>query len=136
MKGTIMTKEIPPPSDHATDAEQARRQSKERAMKNSALVQSCGMTRPALFELGQIVTTPGAIELLEQTHTDPATLLKRHQCGDWGTVSAHEIDANKYALEFGARLMSANELGDAKETLWIITESDRSVTTLLRPEGY
>jgi hypothetical protein len=136
MKGTTMTKETPPPSHDATDDEQARRNAKKLAMANSTLVQTVGSTRPSLFELGRVVATPGALQLLERTNTDAMTLLNRHRCGDWGVVDAHDADANEYALQAGARLLSAYELGDAKEPLWIITESDRSVTTLLLPTEY
>jgi len=89
-----------------------------------------------LFSLGQIVATPGALDLLDRTGTNALGLLWRHQCGDWGAVCAEDAQSNKYAVAVGARILSAYELGSRRERLWIITEADRSVTTLLLPADY
>ena len=81
-----------------------------------------------LFALGQVVMTPGVIDLpyfaaLENV----GTILKRHQSGDWGDMNPEDCRANTQALKYGFRLMSAYTIDDQK--IWVITESDRSVTT-------
>lgn len=91
-----------------------------------------------LFPLGQLCMTPG-IERLIQMHNPPAyreigKLLSLHESGDWGTVCAENKEANDYAVQNGERILSAYEF--CGEEIWIITEADRSVTTLLLPEEY
>lgn len=87
-----------------------------------------------LFRLGNILATPGALDLLDRTGTNAATVLARHQRGDFGTVNVDDAQANKEAAATGCRIMSAYLFGN--ERLWIITEADRSSTTLLLPEEY
>lgn len=87
------------------------------------------------FPLGQIVATPGALDALEDSDELPEVLLERHARGDWGDVCAEDQDANDMSLKQGLRLISSYTLSTG-EKLWIITEADRSVTTLLRPEDY
>jgi hypothetical protein len=86
------------------------------------------------FTLGQTVATPGALELLAAVKTSPATLLDRHVAGDWGDVPAEDARENEFSIEHGFRIMSAYRM--AGRRLWIITEWDRSATTLLLPEEY
>ena len=87
------------------------------------------------FTLGQIVATPGAIDLLERTSSDALDFLNRHQQGDWGSVPPEDAEENLSAIEHGNRILSSYYL-NASERLWIITEADRSVTTLLLPNEY
>lgn len=87
------------------------------------------------FPLGQVVATPGALDLLDRTATNALDLLIRHQHGDWGGVSPEDADTNVQAVEVGRRILSSYRLNE-QERLWIITESDRSVTTLLLPGEY
>ena len=87
------------------------------------------------FPLGQVVATPGALRLLEEKRVSPEVLLKRHQNGDWGVIPDEDWRENEFSLRHGFRLMSSYPIGD-HEKLWIITEADRSVTTILRPEDY
>lgn len=87
-----------------------------------------------LFRLGNILATPGALDLLDRTGTNAAVVLARHQRGDFGTVIAEDVQANKDAIVNGSRILSAYLLGT--ERIWIITEADRSSTTLLLPEEY
>ncbi len=61
--------------------------------------------------------------------------LQRHAAGDWGEVDAHDKAENEYSLQQGFRLLSAYRLADGTK-IWIITEADRSATTLLLPEEY
>jgi hypothetical protein len=88
-----------------------------------------------LFDLGQTVATPGAIEALQQSGVSAASLLVRHHCGDWGDLCAEDLSENNYALSHGYRLFSSYQITEATK-IWVITEADRSVTTLLLPEEY
>jgi hypothetical protein len=89
----------------------------------------------ALFPLGHLVATPGAIDLLRSAGEDllPA-LLERHRSGDWGDVPPEDARENEFSLRHGFRIVSSYRV--AGERLWIITERDRSVTTLLLPSEY
>ena len=88
-----------------------------------------------LFPPGQIVATPGALRLLEETNKSPLEFLSRHLRGDWGDVCPEDKMENELSLKQGFRLMSSYPITDT-EKLWVITEADRSVTTLLLPEEY
>jgi len=87
----------------------------------------------ALFELGEVFGTPAALDLLEEAGIDPASLLGRHQSGDHGDVP-EVVARNEFPVQEGYRIMSAYSVGD--EHVWIITEGDRSTTTILLPEEY
>jgi hypothetical protein len=91
-------------------------------------------TRP-LFPLGRIVATPGALEALHNARQDARELLARHVRGDWGTLSADDWNENDFAVTRTLRLLSAYHLTTG-EKMWIITEADRSATTLLLPSEY
>ena len=89
----------------------------------------------ALFPLGRLVATPGAIDLIRRAGKDLLpTLLERHQSGDWGEVSPEDARENEFSVRYGFRIVSSYQV--AGEKLWIITERDRSVTTLLLPSEY
>ncbi len=87
-----------------------------------------------LFPLGQVLATPGAIALMEAARIDPLRLLERHQSGDWGDLDEHDQRENDYAVQRWLRIFSA--YGQPPDRLWVITEADRSVTTILRPDEY
>jgi len=89
-----------------------------------------------LFSLGQVVATPGALAALEKAGQTPLEFLARHVRGDWGELSEEDRKENQFSLERGFRLSSSyrTDAGDTK--LWVITEADRSVTTILLPEEY
>jgi len=87
------------------------------------------------FELGQIVATPGALAALKKAGQQPGEFLTRHINRDWGDLDEEDRKENEYSLEHGFRLLSAYKT-NAGDRLWIITEADRSVTTLLLPEEY
>ena len=92
--------------------------------------------KPLLFSLGQIVSTPGALDALARANQQPHDFLNRHAAGDWGAELSEEDKAeNEYSLEHGFRILSSYKTA-AGDKLWLITESDRSVTTLLLPEEY
>ena len=88
-----------------------------------------------LFALGRLLATPGALAVLEAHGVQPASLLGRHLCGDWGELCQADVEANWAALREGLRLLSSYQLADG-EKVWIITEADRSATTLLMPDDY
>lgn len=85
--------------------------------------------------LGTIVATLGALRALTDAGETAATLLSRHERGDWGDLCAEDRDANRRALVLGYRLLSNYPLSTGAR-IWIITEADRSVTTLLLPSEY
>lgn len=93
-----------------------------------------GNRRP-LFPLGRVLSTPGALAACEDARVSPLTYLRRHVAGDWGDLAAEDKAANESALTTGARLFSAYTLA-TDDRLWIVTEADRSVTTLLLPLEY
>jgi hypothetical protein len=101
-------------------------------MKNDRRVSDEGSR---LFCSGQIVATPGALAALEEANQNAQEFLSRHLQGDWGDLCDDDKTANQEALEQGLRLMSSYPFGNDRK-LWIITEADRSVTTLLLPEDY
>jgi hypothetical protein len=89
-----------------------------------------------LFSPGRIVATPGALALLEQANKSPLEFLSRHLRGDWGDDLCQEDKTeNELSLKYGFRLLSSYRVTDT-EKIWIITEADRSVTTLLLPAEY
>ena len=89
-----------------------------------------------LFDLGWVVATPGAIDLLVSAGESSARLLERHASGDWGDVPPEDARENERSLKYGWRLMSSYPVGDAGERVWVITEADRSSTCLLLPSEY
>lgn len=88
-----------------------------------------------LFSLGQLVGTPGALQALQEAEQDPMGLLVRHVTGDWGNVPDEDKEENNFSVERGLRILSAYEL-ETGVKVWVITEWDRSVTTLLLPSEY
>ena len=89
----------------------------------------------AKFSLGRIVATPGALEALEDAQESADRYLSRHEAGDWGNVPREDWSENELSLRNGFRILSAYHLRD-KTKIWIITEADRSATTILLPDEY
>lgn len=87
------------------------------------------------FPLGQVVATPGALEALRAAGQLPFTLLYRHQTGDWGDLCAEDKAENELSVAQGYRILSAYTLTTGVK-IWLITESDRSATTVLLPSEY
>ena len=87
----------------------------------------------AKFRLGKIVSTPNVLVALSQD--DILKGIQRHQAGDWGDLCKEDRKANDVALVEGSRILSAYQSGNGTK-FWIITEADRSVTTVLLPEDY
>ena len=88
-----------------------------------------------LFPLGQTVATPGALETLASLGIEPATLLDRHICGDWGDMVEEDKQENDFSVDKHLRIFSAYIVAEGVK-VWVITESDRSVTTILLPSEY
>lgn len=88
-----------------------------------------------LFPIGRLLATPGAIDLLAERGLSPFEFVSRHWLGDWGDLDAEDVQANRAALIHGSRLLSSYRI-DANTRLWIITEADRTATTLLLPSEY
>ncbi|WP_337173564.1 hypothetical protein [Paludisphaera sp.] len=84
------------------------------------------------FALGRVVMTANAAGQLPRL--DVAQALCRHASGDWGEVCEADRDENELSLREGYRLMSVYRAGET--VFWIITEADRSVTTVLMPDDY
>lgn len=90
-----------------------------------------------LFALGQIVATPGALTALGKAGQTPLEFLERHVLGDWGELDDEDRKENQLSLKRGFRLLSSYRTSSEDRTkVWVITEADRSVTTLLLPEEY
>jgi hypothetical protein len=92
-------------------------------------------TNQPRFALGQVVATPGALDALLQANQTPFEFLARHIVGDWGELDPQDVQANEDALQCGARVLSRYQTTQGV-VLWLITEHDRSVTTILLPEEY
>lgn len=114
-------------------------------MENKTLTPNTAIQSHSRFELGDLCYTPGAQALLQEYRISPFQLLARHVTGDWGDVGEEDAQSNEEALQLGGRLMSVYGLivpmeNDTKPMpsikVWVITEADRSVTTILLPEEY
>ncbi len=89
----------------------------------------------ARFNLGRVFSTPGAAEALAESNQHPLEFLQRHVSGDWGEVCEEDKSENELSVREGFRILSAyTTTGGAK--LWVITEADRSATTILLPSEY
>ena len=93
------------------------------------------LTKPGRFNLGQILMTVGASDALLQAHQVPPEFLLRHKHGDWGDLCAEDQRENARSLHHSGRLLSSYQTR-LDDKLWIITEWDRSATTLLLPGEY
>ena len=95
-----------------------------------------------LFSLGRIFATPGALQVLTAMRLSPLRLLARHARGDWEDLDEHDREQNKLAVLTGQRVFSAYEVERTidgqvmKQKFWVITEADRSSTTVLLPDEY
>jgi hypothetical protein len=126
---TLIAAEMP--ADGAERIREAARRIREEAENKT--------TR--LFELGSLVCTRGVDALVSQGLVNPGALLARHAVGDWGVSS--DPEQNDAAVKHGDRIFSVYPidpdepcLGYGENTIWVITEADRSVTTLLLPDEY
>lgn len=88
----------------------------------------------ALFQLGAVVATPGALQWCEAHKVNPLSLIGRHIRGDWGDLGVDDISANVDALAYDGRVLSSYLISGTK--VYVITEWDRSATTLLLASEY
>lgn len=86
-----------------------------------------------LFEFGKVVATPAVLAAVPRSVIDRA--LAHHLSGDWGDMSDEDKRTNDQALKDGSRIFSAYQVREDTR-IWIITEADRSVTTVLLPSDY
>ncbi len=87
------------------------------------------------FPLGNIAITPGALEALATANQSASMFLARHASGDWGDLGEDDRQENEEAIEAGVRILSSYRTY-SDEKIWVITEADRSLTTILLPEEY
>ncbi|MBK7356156.1 hypothetical protein [Propionivibrio sp.] len=87
-----------------------------------------------LFSLGKIVATPSLLDHFIEHCTRPDSFIEQHVRGNWGDIPPEDIRENDFSVLNGFRVLSAYEVGGKR--FWILTEADRSVTTLLFPEEY
>lgn len=87
-----------------------------------------------MLTLGRVVATRPALAAAERAGIDIKALIARHQAGDWGDLTPGDEAANRVALRDGERVFSSYQTGSVR--LWIITESDRSYTTVMLPDDY
>lgn len=96
---------------------------------NSSKIEDVTEAKP-LFPLGRVVVTPGTLEL----GCNFTPYLAMHECGLWGEVGQEDWQENDLSVKQGFRIISAYVF--ESQRFWIISETDRSVTTILRPEEY
>lgn len=91
-----------------------------------------GMLEPR-FETGDVYITPVAAELLRAAETDEDSLIARHRIGDWGDLPNSDKEANEQAVKDGGEILSAYVLSSGR-VVWVITNPNRKVTTVLLPD--
>ena len=92
-------------------------------------------TNRPLFETGRLGATPGALKALYQAGQQPSDIVRRHVAGDWSELPQEDKELNRAAVQNGGRILSAYDLRSGVK-VWVMTESDRSTTTILLPEEY
>ena len=96
-----------------------------------------------LFRLGQLLATPAALAALDRFGVQPLDLVMgRHVVGEWGDLCEEDRELNMHSIAHGMRIFSSYKLGattsecTSTETIFVITEADRSSTTILRWDDY
>ena len=87
------------------------------------------------FQPGILTATPGALAALEDAQQSPMEFVQRHLNGDWGEVDKKDAAENELSVRLHFRILSAYRTNKGVR-LWVITEADRSSTTILLPEEY
>ena len=87
-----------------------------------------------LFDMGEVLATPGAYRFMIDYHIDDTVLLLRHASGDWGEIPEEGKAANERALKTGGRIVSGYTFEAG--VVWIITKADRTYTTIMLSKGY
>lgn len=88
-----------------------------------------------LFPLGRLLTTPGALDALIEAGQSPLVFITRHVAGDWGDLCEEDRRENDFSVDKELRIFSAYHTARGVK-LWVITEADRSATTILLPSEY
>lgn len=88
------------------------------------------------LELGRIVATPAALDVLDASNQTFLDLLRRHQNGDYGGICEEDKKLNEQGLITGSRILSAYKTTPNEKEVWVISEADRSATTILLPREY
>ena len=88
------------------------------------------------LSLGRVLATPGALRALSEVGEDPLRLLARHASGDSGELDECDRRENERSVKNGWRILSSYPIGKDGEKVWVITEADRSSTTILFPSEY
>ena len=88
-----------------------------------------------IISLGKVVATPGAVTALEEALESPLGYLMRHASRDWGEIPPEDWEENEFSIKNELRVLSAYTLTNGAK-IWIITEADRSITTILLPSEY
>lgn len=87
-----------------------------------------------MFALGRVVITRPALAVCEKMEINALDFLQRHVLGDWGHLCGEDKDANRTAMKHGGRVFSACHVKDEK--FYVITEPDRSYTTIMLASDY
>jgi hypothetical protein len=87
------------------------------------------------LSLGTVVATPGALSALEEACESALGYLSRHAMRDWGEIPPEDWEENEFSIRNELRILSAYTLRNGTK-IWIITEADRSLTTILLPTEY
>ncbi len=95
-----------------------------------------GEIQEPLFPLGMTVITRTAFECLMHAGQDPVEFLSRHAAGDWGEIEEEDKEQNDLSVQMGLRTLYSIYTLETGEKVWIITEADRSTTTILLPFEY
>ena len=103
-------------------------------MQSTQTAQSPARSLLPRFAMGRVTITSAALATLQEHQHLIMEMLNRHCQGDWGDVCEEDAELNNDAVKYGGRLLSSYLIGDEK--LWIITEADRSATTLLMADEY
>lgn len=89
------------------------------------------------FPRGRVVATPGALVTMNLAGIFfPAELLDRHVSGDWCDVPPEDARENELSVREGYRIISSYPVGEDDARVWVLTEADRSATTILLPSEY
>jgi len=91
--------------------------------------------RRARLPLGRLLATPAAVDAIQSAGASIYALVNRHACGDWGDLPEADREQNDLSVVSGRRVLSCYPLGGELK-VWIVTEADRSTTTILLPEEY
>ncbi len=91
--------------------------------------------RGPMFPLGRLMATPAALRALSASGRTADQFITRHVRGDWSEMTAEDAAANTVAVFEGTRILSSYVI-ETEQSVWVITEAERSLTTVLLPSDY